>query len=101
MCSESKTEPFHLNKTLQKPNTAPQHKNLIPVVKHGGCSIVLWGCFDASGPGRLAIIGGLMNFINKFYSRMSEYVSMNCRLIISVSKQQDNDVQHTIYSTKK
>ncbi len=30
-------------------------------VKHGGGSVMVWGCFAASGPGWLAIIDGTMN----------------------------------------
>ena len=29
--------------------------------KHGGGSVMVWGCFAASGPGVLAIIDGIMN----------------------------------------
>ncbi len=36
-------------------------KNFIPTVKHVGGSVMVWGCFAASGPGRLAIIDGTMN----------------------------------------
>jgi hypothetical protein len=36
-------------------------KNLIPTVKHGGGSVMVWGCFAASGPGQLALIEGTMN----------------------------------------
>ena len=36
-------------------------KNIIPTVKHGGGSVMVWGCFAASGPGRLAVIDGTMN----------------------------------------
>ncbi|KAK3555210.1 hypothetical protein QTP86_010469 [Hemibagrus guttatus] len=44
-----------------KSNTAFQKKNIIPTVKYGGASVMVWGCFAASGPGRLAVINGTMN----------------------------------------
>ena len=45
----------------RKKGTAQQHQNLIPTVKYGGGSIMVWSCFAASGPGQLAIINGKMN----------------------------------------
>ncbi|KAK3518334.1 hypothetical protein QTP86_018638 [Hemibagrus guttatus] len=44
-----------------KSNTAFQKKNIIPTVKYGGGSVMVWGCFAASGSGRLAVINGTMN----------------------------------------
>ncbi len=44
-----------------KINTAFQKKKIIPTFKHGGGSVMVWGCFAASGPGWLAIIDGTMN----------------------------------------
>ncbi len=44
-----------------KTNTAFHKKNIIPTVKHGGGSVMVWGCFAAAGPGWFAIIDGTMN----------------------------------------
>ena len=40
----------------RKENVAFQHKKLIPSVKDGGGSIMVWADFAASGPGKLTII---------------------------------------------
>ena len=54
---ETKIELFGLNAkrhVWRKPG-------IIPTVKHGGGSIMLWGCFSAEGTGCLVRIGGKMN----------------------------------------
>ena len=41
-------------------NTAFWKKKIIPAVKHGGRSVMVWGCFAASESERLAVIDGTM-----------------------------------------
>ncbi|MEE6519334.1 hypothetical protein FKM82_031075 [Ascaphus truei] len=45
----------------RKPNTAYQHKHLIPTVKHGGEVVMIWACFAATGHGNLAVIESTMH----------------------------------------
>ena len=44
----------------EKKGSAQQHQNLIPTLKYGGVSIMVWGCIAASGPGQLATIDSKM-----------------------------------------
>lgn len=102
---ESKIELFgHQNRrhVWRKPNTAFQEKNLIPTVKHGGGSILVWGCFAAAGPGQLTIIESIMN--STVYQRvLEEHVKPSVKklkLTRNWTLQHDNDPKHTSKSTK-
>ena len=46
--------------------------NTIPIVKHGGGSIMLRGCFWAAGPGRLVKVEGKMNAWNEFVAGLEK-----------------------------
>lgn len=53
---ETKVELFGKNTqhyVWRKKGTAYQHENIIPTVYYGGGSIMIWGCFAASGPDSL------------------------------------------------
>ncbi|KAF7664638.1 hypothetical protein LDENG_00170880, partial [Lucifuga dentata] len=80
-----------------------QKKNIIPTVKHGGGSVMVWGCFAASGPGRLAVIDGTMN--SALYQKiLKENVRPSVRdlkLKRTWVMQQDNDPKHTSKSTSE
>ncbi|KAK3552767.1 hypothetical protein QTP86_022344 [Hemibagrus guttatus] len=86
-----------------KSNTAFQKKNIIPTVKYGGGSVMVWGCFAASGPGRLAVINGTMN--SAVYQKiLKENVRPSvCDLKLNQTwvLQQDNDPKHTSKSTSE
>ena len=62
--NKTKMELFGLNAkryVWRKPNTAHHPKNTIPTVKHGGGSIMLWGCFSLAGTGALVKKEGKMD----------------------------------------
>ena len=59
---ETKIELFGLNAKRyfwRKSSTAHHLANTTPTVKHGGGSIMLWGCFSVAGTERL--VEGKMN----------------------------------------
>lgn len=81
----------------RKPNAAMAIQNLLPTVKHGGGSVMVWGCMSIAGVGNLVFIDTAMNL----------YVYLNilkANLKTSANKmglsgkwifQQDNDPKHT------
>ena len=68
----------------------------IPTVKHGGVSIMLWGCFSAAGTGRLVRNLGKINRA-KYREIPDENLvqsAQDLRLGQRFTFQQDNDPKH-------
>ncbi len=86
-----------------KTNTEFHKKNIIPTVKHGGGSVMVWGCFAASGTGRLAIIDGTMNsaLYQKILKENVQPSVCDLKLKRTWVMQQDNDPKHTSKSTSE
>ncbi len=103
---ETKIELFDLNSkryVWRKPGTAHHLSNTVPTVKHGGGSIMLWGCFSAAGTGRLVAIEGKMNAA-KYRDILDENLlqsAQDIRLGRRFTFQQDNDPKPTAKITKE
>ena len=88
----------------RKPGEEFEERNLQPTVKHGGGSVVVWGCITADGVGNLVRIEGNMDAL--LYQQILsddllatlEWYEYEADSIIF---QHDNDPKHTANSTKE
>uniref|UniRef100_A0A8C5MKH6 Transposase n=1 Tax=Leptobrachium leishanense TaxID=445787 RepID=A0A8C5MKH6_9ANUR len=81
---------------------AYEEKNTLPTVKHGGGSIMLWGCFASAGTGNLQRVQGTMNSL-QYQEILDDNVMQsvtNLRFGRRWTFQQDNDPKHTSKSTR-
>ena len=73
-------------------------KNTIPTVKHGGGSIMMWGCSAAGGTGALHKIDGIMRTEN-YVDILKQDLKTSVRKLKLGHKwvfQMDNDPKHKI-----
>ncbi|KAG2467689.1 TC1A transposase, partial [Polypterus senegalus] len=87
----------------KKPGTAHHQANTKPIVKHGGDSIMLWGCFSMAGTGRLVRIKGKMT-VAMYRDILDENLlqsALDLRLGRRFIFQQDNDPKHTAKISKE
>ncbi|XP_070703495.1 chromobox protein homolog 1a [Pempheris klunzingeri] len=62
----------------QRKNEAYAEKNILPTVKHGGGSVMLWSCFASSGIGNLQGLEGKMDSV-KYKEILGESVMLSVR----------------------
>lgn len=96
---ETKIELFGHNNTKKiwrKKGEAFLPKNTLPTVKHGGGSVMFWGCFSSSGTGNLIPIKGIMkshdyiNILDENLKTSAQSLGLGRRWVF----QQDNDPKH-------
>lgn len=103
---ESKFELLNKKKRThvwRKPNEALKKQYVLPTVKHGGGSIMIWACFSRYGVGNLVPIHGIMNadrYIDILSENLEESV-LKMDLDEEWIFQQDNDPKHTAKKTKQ
>ncbi len=77
-----------------------KEKCMVPTVKHGGGSVLMWGCMSAAGVGELHFIDGIMNS-QMYCSILKEKMLPSLRALgrRRALFQHDNDPKHTSKAT--
>lgn len=87
----------------RRPNTELEEQHLTATVKHGGGSVLVWGCMAANGVGNLYFIDGIMTartYIDILRHNL-KISAQNLGLGTSFVFQQDNDPKHTANLTRE
>ncbi len=83
----------------RQPGEEYKDKCVLPSVKHGGGSVMVWGCMSAAGTGELQFIEGTMN-ANMYCDILKQYMIPSLqRLGRRAVFQHDNDPNHTSKTT--
>ena len=91
------------NYLWRKPNTKLEIRHLHQTVKHGGGSVMVWGCMGASGTANLIFIDGILDKY-KYSNILKNNLKGSARklgLLEDFHFQQDNDPKHTSRIVKK
>lgn len=87
----------------RKPNEELNKENLRPTVKHGGGSVMVWGCMSAAGVGNLVFIEGNMDktayltILKNNLKQSAEKMGISSHF----NFYQDNDPKHKSYLVRE
>ncbi len=81
-----------VKRVWRQPCEEYKDKCVLPTVKHGGGSVMVWGCMSASCTGELQLIEGTMN-ANMYCDILKQ--RLGCRAVF----QHDNNPKHTSKTT--
>ena len=95
---ESKFEVFGSKRrkyVRQRPNEKMLKQCITPSVKHGGGSVMIWGCFGATAVGDLHRVQGIGNQ-HGYRSILQQHAIPSGKRLIGANSgiQQDNDPKH-------
>lgn len=85
------------------PNSELEKRNMVGTVKHGGGSVMVWGCMSASGTGNLEFIEttmnrfGYLNILKNNLRNSAQKLGLEGSFIF----QHDNDPKHTSMVVKE
>ncbi len=88
-----------VKRVLRQPGEEYKKKCVLPTIKHGDGSVMVWGCMSAAGTGELQFIEGTMN-ANMYCDILKQSMipslrRLGCRAVF----QHDNDPKHTSKTT--
>lgn len=90
-------------KVRRKPGEAYKPDSLAPTVKHGGGSVMIWGCFSMGGTGQMQLCEGRMNQVT-YRATLENSLLPSAGKLFPASNdwifQQDNAPCHTARSVK-
>lgn len=90
-------------KVWRKPCTELELKNMIATVKHGGGSVMVWGCMAASGVGKLHILQEKIMDHRIYIQILKDNLQSSAEMLNLGDNyifQQDNDPKHAAQNTK-
>ncbi len=88
-----------VNRLWRKPSEEYKDKCVLPIVKHGGWGVMVWGCMSAAGTGDLQFIEGTMN-ANMYCDILKQSMIPSLRRLGRRAVfQHDNDPKHTSKTT--